>query len=203
MSKIRMSAEPCSLCRPWRRILSATSRFCGFWNSLVFGSITPVSASLFTWLSSLTLYVFFFSVWPVRPLIIEFSPHPNLGWLHLKILVWIIFTCVRHSIVSNSLWPHGLQPTRLLCPWDYPGKNTGVGSHLILRGMFLIQGSNPELLWLLHWQADSLPLSHLERPSLALLSAIYVAGPVLCNSQKQMCSVPTVTLEIGAVTPLF
>ena len=144
MSKIRMSAEPCSLCRPWRRILSATSKFCGFWNSLVFGSITPISASLFIWLSSLTLYVFFFSVWPVRPLIIEFRPHPNLGWLHLKILVWIIFTCVCHSVVSNSSWPHGLQPTRLLCPWDYPGKNTGVGSHLLLRGMFLIQGSNPE-----------------------------------------------------------
>ena len=35
-----------------------------------------------------------------------------------------------HSVVSDSLWPHGLQPTRLLCPWDFPGKNTGVGCHL-------------------------------------------------------------------------
>ena len=33
------------------------------------------------------------------------------------------------SVVSSSLQPHGLQPTRLFCPWDSPGKNTGVGSH--------------------------------------------------------------------------
>jgi len=31
-----------------------------------------------------------------------------------------------HSVMSDSLWPHGLQPTRLLCPWDSPGKNTWV-----------------------------------------------------------------------------
>ena len=30
------------------------------------------------------------------------------------------------SVVSDSLWPHGLQPTRLFCPWNFPGKNTGV-----------------------------------------------------------------------------
>ena len=37
--------------------------------------------------------------------------------------------------MSNSSWPHGLQPTRLLHPWDSPGKNTGVGCHLLLQGM--------------------------------------------------------------------
>ena len=36
------------------------------------------------------------------------------------------------SVVSNSLRPHGLQPTRLLHPWDFPGKNTGVGCHCLL-----------------------------------------------------------------------
>ena len=35
-----------------------------------------------------------------------------------------------HSAVSNSSWPHRLQPTRLLCPWDFPGKSSGVGCHL-------------------------------------------------------------------------
>ena len=35
--------------------------------------------------------------------------------------------------MSNSLWPHGLQPTRLLRPWDFPGKSTGVGCHCLLR----------------------------------------------------------------------
>ena len=38
-----------------------------------------------------------------------------------------------HSVMSDSLWPHGLQPTRLLSPWDLPGKSTGVGCHRLLR----------------------------------------------------------------------
>ena len=41
---------------------------------------------------------------------------------------------------------HGLEPARLLCPWDFSGKNTGVGSHFLLQGIFLIQGLNPCLL---------------------------------------------------------
>ena len=40
------------------------------------------------------------------------------------------------------LWPHGLQPARLLCPRDSLGKNTGVVCHFLLQGIFLIQGSN-------------------------------------------------------------
>ena len=43
------------------------------------------------------------------------------------------FVCVfSHSAVSDSLRPHGLHPTRLLCPRDSPGKNTGVGGHFLL-----------------------------------------------------------------------
>ena len=49
------------------------------------------------------------------------------------------------SVVSNSLWPHGLQPTRLLCPWNSPGKSTGVGCHFLLQGIFPTQRSNPGL----------------------------------------------------------
>ena len=37
------------------------------------------------------------------------------------------------SVVSNSLWSHGLQSTRFLCPWDFPGKSTGVGCHFLLH----------------------------------------------------------------------
>ena len=66
-----------------------------------------------------------------------------------------------HSVLSDSLRPHGLQPTRLLCPWNSPGRNTGVGCHFLLQGIFPTQGSNSRLLHLLHWQAASLPLSHL------------------------------------------
>ena len=41
--------------------------------------------------------------------------------------------CEATSVVSDSLRPHGWQPTRLLCPWDSPGKNAGVGCHFLLQ----------------------------------------------------------------------
>ena len=44
--------------------------------------------------------------------------------------------------MSDSLQPHGLEPARLLCPWDSLGKNTGVGCHALLQGILLAQGSN-------------------------------------------------------------
>ena len=47
-----------------------------------------------------------------------------------------------HSVVSDSLRPHGLQPTRLFCPWDFPGKNTGVGCHSLLQGIIPTQRLN-------------------------------------------------------------
>ena len=48
--------------------------------------------------------------------------------------------------------------TRLLCPWDSPGKNTGVSCHALLQGTFPTQGLNLHLSHLLHWQVGSLPL---------------------------------------------
>ena len=73
-----------------------------------------------------------------------------------------------------SVTPLCLTPCR---PWTvalqaplsmaFSRQDTGVGSHVLLQGMFPTQGSNPSLLHLLHWQADSLPLSHLESPSLS------------------------------------
>ena len=55
--------------------------------------------------------------------------------------------CWVTSVMSNSVRPHGLQIARLLCPWDSPGKKTGVGCHALLQGIFLTQESN---LCLLH-----------------------------------------------------
>ena len=52
---------------------------------------------------------------------------------------------------------------RLLCPWNFPGTKTGVGCHFLLQ-IFSTQGLNPLLLCPLHWQTDSLPLSHLGNP---------------------------------------
>ena len=71
-------------------------------------------------------------------------------------------TCMLSCLVlSDSLQPHGLQPTRHLCPQNSPGKNTRMGCDHLLQGIFPTQGSN---LCLLNWQADSLPLSHLGSP---------------------------------------
>ena len=47
--------------------------------------------------------------------------------------------------MSDSLQPHGLSPTRLLHPWDFPGRNTAVGSPFLLQRIFQTQGSNPGL----------------------------------------------------------
>ena len=57
------------------------------------------------------------------------------------------------SVVSDSLRPHRLQPARLLCPWDFTGKKTGVGCHFLLQQIFPTQGTNLRLLhgrWILY-----------------------------------------------------
>ena len=78
---------------------------------------------------------------------------------------WILtLPCLATSLHARSphlcltLRPSGLWLISLLCPWDSPGKNTGVSCHFLLQGLFLTQGLNPSLLCLLHWPADSLPL---------------------------------------------
>ena len=53
------------------------------------------------------------------------------------------------SVMSDSSWSHGLQPTRLLRPWDFPGKSTGVGCHCLLK---LIETTNDKLTALYHTQ---------------------------------------------------
>ena len=66
------------------------------------------------------------------------SPIP--GILQARTLEWVAISFSNvwkwkwsRSVVSDSSWPHGLQPTRLLRPWDFPGKSTGVGCHCLLR----------------------------------------------------------------------
>ena len=66
--------------------------------------------------------------------------------------------CAKSLQLCITLWPYGLYPGRLLCPWDFPGKDTGVGCHALLQGIFPTQGLNQHRL---RCQADSLPLSHL------------------------------------------
>ena len=59
--------------------------------------------------------------------------------------------CFSHIQLLATPWTVA---SRLLCPWNFPGKNIGAGCHALLHGIFLTQESNPCLL---HWQADSLP----------------------------------------------
>ena len=47
----------------------------------------------------------------------------------------LCYCCWVTSVVSDSVQPHRWQPTRLPCPWDSPGKNTGVGCHFLLQSM--------------------------------------------------------------------
>ena len=72
-----------------------------------------------------------------------------------NILIFLCMHALKRKKSCPTLRPHGLQPARLLCPWDSPGKNTGVGCHALLQRIFLTQGSNPRLLCLLHWRAGS------------------------------------------------
>ena len=86
-------------------------------------------------------------------------------YIYVHVCVCMCMCCVLScSFMSDSLWSHELQATGLLCPWDFPGKNSGVGCHALLQGIFPSQGSNSSLLHLQHWQAGSLPHSHLGSP---------------------------------------
>ena len=83
------------------------------------------------------------------------------------IYIWNIVKVKSHSIMSDSLQPHELLPARLLCPWNFPGQNTGVGNHSLLQGIFPTQGSNPDLL---HYRQILYCLSHQGSPYGILLS---------------------------------
>ena len=100
-----------------------------------------------------------------------FSLSLSNGTCHLISSMYVYasyFICacmLRSSVMFNSMQPHGLQPARLLCPWNFQGKNNAVGCHFLLQVIFLTQGSNlivvsPALA------ASSLPLCHLGIPLL-------------------------------------
>ena len=86
----------------------------------------------------------------------------------VSLLQWVEWrVCERVCSAAQSCLfaTYRLEPTRLLCPWDFPGKNTGVGCHFLLQKIFLTQGSNSCLLCLLHCRQLSLPLSHGASPN--------------------------------------
>ena len=80
--------------------------------------------------------------------------------------------------------PHVLYPTSLLCPWDSPGKNTGVGCYFLLQGIFPIQRLNPHILDLLHWQADSLSSEPPGNPKESLGTIMNSINSISCIFQQ-------------------
>ena len=82
---------------------------------------------------------------------------------------------VSHSVVSDSLRLNGPQPSRLLCPWNFPDKNTEVASHSLLQGIFPIQGLN---LGLLHCRQILYCLSHQE----CSYSINFYEAPTVCQA---------------------
>ena len=87
------------------------------------------------------------------------------------------FSCV---LLFAILWTVAYQAP---LPWDFPGKNTGVGCCALLQGIFLTQGPNLSLVSLLHWLADSLPLRHL-RSSIMRLNEFAL---LCCAQSLQSC----------------
>ena len=88
-----------------------------------------------------------------------------------------VCVCVSCSVISNSLWPRGLYLARLLCPWDSPGKNTGVGCHSLLQGIFPTQGLNPGLL---HCGQILYHLSHQGSPYMYYIHLYICLGKPMC-----------------------
>ena len=86
---------------------------------------------------------------------------------------WDAAESVGKSVRAQSLSrvqllrPHGLRPSRLLCPWNFPGKNTGVGCHSFSRGSSCPRVQTPSLLHLLLWQVNSLPTTCSKLPEVS------------------------------------
>ena len=86
------------------------------------------------------------------------------GGLTAPSLTWQGAVCVCVCVcVFSCVWLFVTPWARLLSPWDFPGKNTGVGCRALIHGISPIQGSNLHLLRLLHWYSGCLPLSSLGR----------------------------------------
>ena len=104
-----------------------------------------------------------------------------------QILVLQIYAPVFASVclVAQScltLRVYGLWPAKLLCPWDFPSKNTGVDCHFFSQDIFPTKGLNPHLLSLRQWQEDSLPLYHLGSPGGVCMSFVFFLNIVFLSA---------------------
>ena len=103
----------------------------------------------------------------------------NLGLQHCRKMLYCLSHqgipgSESHSVVSNSLQPHGLYS-----PWTFPGQNTGVGSLFLLQGIFPTQGLNPGLP---HCKLILYQLSHKDKAVAKTLECLpTTAGPAACG----------------------
>ena len=77
---------------------------------------------------------------------IDLSPQHSAASMRSKREHFAIMCVLAAQPCPTPCDPHGLQPPRLLCPWNSPGNNTGVGCHSLLQGIVLTQGVNPGFL---------------------------------------------------------
>ena len=94
--------------------------------------------------------------------------------------------------MSDSYRPHGLQPTRLLCPWDFPGQSAGVGCHCLL--LFKIAFLSLSILML----GDS-EFGHWEPLQASVVSTAFLAGIERCSGLIFYLS----CLSLGLIRPPF
>ena len=126
-----------------------------------------------------------FTFWVTREVcsFILFSNHTLKPYLFYKVR----FTCFHLPlIILELLFSHWVMSVSFvtpwtvrslpLCPWNLPGKNTRVGCHFLLQGIFPIQGLN---LCLLNCQEDSLPLSQQGSTILELVVSFSALGVVV------------------------
>ena len=85
--------------------------------------------------------------------------------------------------MSDSVWPHRRQPTRLPCPWDSPGKNTGVGCHFLLQCM-KVKVKSHNRVWLL---ATPWTAAHQAPPSMGFSKQEYWSEVPLPSLEKVLC----------------
>ena len=106
--------------------------------------------------------------------------------------MWLLArSCWSVADLSESLWPSGLWPARVLCPWDFPSKDTGVDYHFLLQRIFPTQGLNPDPLlgrWVLyHWTTRGAQ-SLLEQPPNQANRLVTHLFSVPCNSDRSPLS---------------